>query len=267
MTETKPTNRSSVTRAVHLVLTAVIGLAFVGFFVGIDYGVPKPDDAAIAVHRAIDETNVIPSMSYADVRARPIGPNRNWMSEMANLPRAESSIPISSASIDPLIKMASLQMRTERRAYNGAPPIIPHIVDQISSDNCLACHGKGLRIENRVANALPHPYMTNCQQCHAPAASSPFSSTLQVDNTFAGLPAPFEGMRAWPGAPPIVPHTTFMRDNCLACHGPTAMPGLRTTHPERQQCLQCHAPSAELNQAIIAAPSMFLPAQKIETLP
>lgn len=255
------TTRSIAARAIHLVLIAAIALAFIGFFVGVDYGVPKPDERATAHNASIDHSQIIPATGYGELRSRPIGPNRSWRSELQRLPRAEANVPRSSAEIDPIMKLVSLQTRSERRAYNGAPPIIPHTVDQMSSDNCLACHGEGLRIENRTANALPHPYYTNCQQCHAPAASSPFTATLAVHNTFEGLPAPFEGPRAWPGAPPVVPHSTFMRDNCLACHGPTALPGLRTTHPERQQCLQCHAPSAELNQAVVAQSTLFLPAQ------
>lgn len=259
------TTRSIAARAIHLVLIAAIALAFIGFFVGVDYGVPKPDETPIDRNVSTLGSPVIPAVSYSEVRKRPIGPNREWKSDLARIARAQPGVPEGSASIDPLVKLASLHMRSERRAYNGAPPIIPHAVDQMSSDNCLACHGEGLRIENRTANALPHPYYTNCQQCHAPAASSPFSTVLAVHNTFEGLPAPFEGPRAWPGAPPIVPHSTFMRDNCLACHGPTALPGLRTTHPERQQCLQCHAPSAELNQAVVAQSTLFLPAQWSDT--
>lgn len=251
-------------RAVHLVLAAVIALAFIGFFVGIDYGVPKTNENEPAPRRAVNESVVIPSTSYADLRATPIGPNRQWKNQIQNLPLAEGVVPTSDV-VDPMLRRASLELRDERRAYNGAPPIIPHAVDQMSSDNCLACHGKDLRVENRVANAPPHPSFANCLQCHAPDASSPFTPTLLVNNTFKGVPAPLDGSRAWPGAPPVVPHSTFMRDNCLACHGRNGSPGLRTTHPERQQCLQCHAPSAELNQAVVAQGPMFLPNDLVES--
>jgi cytochrome c-type protein NapB len=45
-----------------------------------------------------------------------------------------------------------------------------------------------------------------------------------------------------------VPHTTFMRESCLSCHGPTGADPIRTTHAWRTNCLQCHAPSAVLDQ-------------------
>jgi cytochrome c-type protein NapB len=39
-----------------------------------------------------------------------------------------------------------------------------------------------------------------------------------------------------------------MRDDCMSCHGPQGLFGLRTPHPDRQSCLQCHVPNAELDQ-------------------
>jgi nitrate reductase (cytochrome), electron transfer subunit len=54
--------------------------------------------------------------------------------------------------------------------------------------------------------------------------------------------------RAFDGAPPTIPHSTLMRTDCLSCHGPQGLYGLRTPHPERQSCLQCHAPGAHLDQ-------------------
>ena len=44
-----------------------------------------------------------------------------------------------------------------------------------------------------------------------------------------------------PLAPPVMPHSAFMRENCLACHsGPAAREEIRTPHPERPRCGQCH---------------------------
>ena len=68
----------------------------------------------------------------------------------------------------------------------------------------------------------------------------PFRST----NTFIGLDLPGKGSRAHALAPPTTPHKTFMRENCLSCHGPTGNWRIKTKHPYRTQCLQCHAPEA-----------------------
>ena len=249
------------TRIVHLLLIGVFAVAFIGFFIGLDYGVPKPDASAgilgVAEQTPAGESDIIPALTYADIQNIDIGPNRFWKSSLLTLQSARNES-VSPTKPDPSIKLASVERRSERRAFNGAPPEIPHNVPQMSTDNCLACHGEALRIANRTANLLPHPELTNCMQCHAPVGASPFEGFMLAHNGFSGLPAPVEGQRAWDGAPPMIPHSTYMRDNCLACHGPAGLVGLRTTHPERQSCLQCHAPSAELDQSMTASATPFL---------
>ncbi len=64
-----------------------------------------------------------------------------------------------------------------------------------------------------------------------------------IANHFVGLAAPESGPRAFPGAPPQIPHATFMRTDCLSCHGDTSYRGLRTTHPWRRNCQQCETHS------------------------
>jgi len=265
--EVREQQRQRTIRATHLLLTGVIAAAVLGFFVGIDYGVPRPESEAPSPVRVAPDPDVIPAMGYLEVRERDIGPNRNWRSDLARLPRPD-------ADVDPGIliatlptaeeKLASLAERAELRAYNGAPPVIPHSVDQLSSDSCLACHQSSVRVGDRASGVLPHPYLANCQQCHVQANPAGFDTFVLARNEFEGLPAPFEGARAWPGAPPVVPHSTFMRNNCNACHGPAGDPGLRSTHPWRQNCLQCHAPSAEMEQGVVAGGPEFLPAPRIE---
>ncbi len=36
----------------------------------------------------------------------------------------------------------ALKQRQQRRAYDGAPPTIPHLVQQNSASECMACHAK-----------------------------------------------------------------------------------------------------------------------------
>jgi cytochrome c-type protein NapB len=96
---------------------------------------------------------------------------------------------------------------------------------------------------------MSHARSDSCLQCHVvaidPRAGTPV--TPEVETAFEGAWAP-GGARAWPGAPPTIPHATRMRERCDACHGPYGALGLRSTHPWRASCRQCHAASAELDQ-------------------
>jgi cytochrome c-type protein NapB len=115
-----------------------------------------------------------------------------------------------------------------------------------------------VRVGDLSASRIPHPFLSSCTQCHVEQGSPALGPAAPVENSFTGLPAPFEGSRAWPGAPPVIPHSTLMRTDCLGCHGPSGPPGMQTTHPERHACVQCHAPSALFDQyATIDLPAML----------
>jgi len=132
------------------------------------------------------------------------------------------------------------------RAFFGAPPVIVHrgLVTASRSANCLQCHAKENRVELRqqAIAPVPHAEFTQCTQCHVKA--DPEARPFGAGNSFLGLDPPGKGARAHPLAPPTVPHKTFMRENCRACHGPTGNWRIKTPHPWRSQCLQCHAPEA-----------------------
>lgn len=135
-------------------------------------------------------------------------------------------------------------LRVERRAYDGAPPVIPH---PAFGADCMSCHTpRGLAVEGLgFAPAMPHDItpglsaISHCAQCHVHQVT---------DELFR--PTAFEplaqdplrrGERLHGFAPPVTPHPAFMRENCLACHaGPGAREEIRTTHPERTNCQQCH---------------------------
>jgi cytochrome c-type protein NapB len=136
--------------------------------------------------------------------------------------------------------------RAARRAYDGAPPTIPH---DTSLAACVSCHSdEGMAIPGAgFAPASPHGAdadgsLRRCRQCHVPAATA----SVLVKSNFLGLPqAPLRGERATPGAPPTIPHSLQLRQNCVACHaGPAARAEIRTTHPERIRCRQCHVPQS-----------------------
>ena len=136
--------------------------------------------------------------------------------------------------------------RALRRAFDGAPPVVPH--ERFEAD-CLSCHGaKSVEVPGLgFSPPMPHAAtpglsaLSRCTQCHV------FRSTddVFVANAFVGLAQDLRrGERATTGAPPVMPHPVFMRENCLACHtGPAAREEIRTTHPERDNCAQCHVPS------------------------
>lgn len=226
---------------------------------------PEPARLAVLTHRAVPVAT-----PYLRQDRRADGPNAGWHSRLDQLvqpgPPAEPD-----AAVRPVDEAALAGLRAARaarRAYDGAPPTVPHAIHQTSSAACLACHGPGLAIKDRVASRLSHARFTECTQCHVPAAGpAPLRAaeellTALAANDFAGLAASGPGTRAWPQAPPTIPHATFMRGNCLSCHGPQGAHALRTPHPERVACTQCHVADAlrDQHQLLRAGlPSIGLP--------
>ena len=133
--------------------------------------------------------------------------------------------------------------RMQNRAYDGAPPTMAHPASFAKTKNCLDCHGQNFRLGDRLARPMPHPYMISCQQCHVEQTSELFDVVNETKNYFVGLQPVQGGSRSYEGAPPVMPHTIFMRTNCLACHGSQGYAGLQTDHPERRNCTQCHGVS------------------------
>lgn len=145
-------------------------------------------------------------------------------------------------------RVKSIELRGTLRAYEGAPPVVPHPTGAMNLQTCRACHATGLRAGDKTARMVAHTYLQNCTQCHVEApATEPDGSPPQ--NSFVGRRATgYGGTRAWAGAPPVLPHTVFMRNNCVSCHGEYGYDGWRPDHLSRTNCMQCHAPSAEFEQ-------------------
>ncbi len=72
-------------------------------------------------------------------------------------------------------KIEEPSKETLRRAFEGAPPLIPHDVE--AEETCLDCH----RLGENDAVITSHPERSNCVQCHIPEVTGvkPF-----VENTF-----------------------------------------------------------------------------------
>jgi cytochrome c-type protein NapB len=149
---------------------------------------------------------------------------------------------VADAAAKPAFKTAAIE-RAARRAYDGAPPVAPHENFGIT---CTECHDREGMAIDEIGFAPPSPHeitagmsaISRCTQCHV------FRQTddVFVANRFVGLSQDLRaGARLNALAPPTIPHKTFMRENCAACHsGPAAREEIRTPHPERIRCRQCH---------------------------
>lgn len=251
-------------QTMRLLLSLIVVVAFVGFFVGIRQLAPldlmdPSSDLATKSLSALDQRQgstdtAIPSTYYGNYDRRKLGPNRDWTNEFVKLEQTERNLMADysedpAREYDPTAQTAYLKARTQRRAFDGAPPVVPHPIDQLTTTSCVVCHEKGRDIGKGVrAPMIPHPLYVNCTQCHAESSSVDLAYEPLAENHFAGLSSFGAGSRASQGAPPVIPHSTWMRENCLSCHQREGASPIRTTHPWRTNCTQCHAPSAEMDQ-------------------
>lgn len=58
--------------------------------------------------------------------------------------------------------VASADKAKSNRAFEGAPPTIPHTIE--GREDCLMCHKDGIG----GAPKASHPERLNCDQCHVP---------------------------------------------------------------------------------------------------
>lgn len=250
------------------ILTAfiIVSVAVVGFFTGLQapMKITGADSTSSRQFRSMARTpslerGVIPATHYSDMAdvAR-LG------HEPTHLNRLKSTVnPMAEIKITDADKLAALQERARNRAFNGAPPTVPHAIDQQSDTACVACHQAGAVTTTLRIPRMSHTFLANCTQCHVESSSRHLPSELFRENTFVGLPAPTAGPRAFPGAPPQIPHTTWMRSDCMSCHGYEGRFGIRTTHPWRNNCLQCHTPAAAMEQTLMNSSPQFLPGPQI----
>jgi len=133
----------------------------------------------------------------------------------------------------------TLAVYYNRRASEGAPPVMPHQnfdPEDMDGRSCLGCHRDGGYVTSLKAFApiTPHPDMGACSSCHVP-------QTEQKSSNFAAAPHPVLKGDSVKDTPPNIPHSLEMRSNCLACHASSATPAaIRCTHPDRGECTMCH---------------------------
>ncbi|MFO0546799.1 MAG: nitrate reductase cytochrome c-type subunit [Polyangiaceae bacterium] len=238
-------------RTLYVGTTAVITVAFAGLLSGIRAsGMSEPVRSRPSASSVLG----LPPRSYSDMRGANYGPNRAVYDEsrfqalLADRPGLMEDSPSELTA-----RSVAREKRRARRAYDGAPPTIPHRIEQLEHPDCLACHESGVRVGELTAPMMSHRELPNCVQCHVVADDPlPFrqANGLGVTNSFVGLTSPGSGTRAYSGSPPTIPHKTTMREKCESCHGVLGAFGLRTPHPDRQNCQQCHVGSRELDQSL-----------------
>lgn len=246
----------------------VVSIAVVGYFTGlqapmgpafseVESNAELTPTQPTPLKQKIPQSDVIPATHYASMPNATHERRKLWQTRLADL--ISSIDPLAEVTIEHGEKQTALQSREQNRAFNGAPPTIPHPIDQKSDRACMACHGEGARTISLRIPRMSHQVLSNCTQCHVENNPRHMMAELFRESTFSGLTSPMKGSQAFKGAPPMIPHTKWMRTDCMSCHGYTGLPGIRTTHPWRQNCQQCHASSSTMNQTGLAAESEFLP--------
>lgn len=232
-------------------------LAIAGFVVGLKQNQDSDSDQSARI--LADSSNVADIrdgqpraavyQKYLDVHGDKL--NRGFSSQLGTLVSNERPTPDGDRSL-------TVEQRKALRAYDGAPPVVPHPIHQRDTQNCLSCHGEGLWIDSVFARPISHDPWPSCTQCHVEGRG-----TLQKWNlgSFSGMEA-MAGVRYVTGAPPVIPHTAtqvaLTRSDCMRCHGTHAWPGVRYTqndahripaastgeHEDRKimnlRCQQCH---------------------------
>ena len=256
MSEANTASNGSIwNRSLPILLTILLAASFTGYFVGLRETrkatqVAEPDWQQPGNSEQETTKSSVPRVvSYAKLPKTNLGPNRDWHGRTASLKFPMNPPPKKPA--DDAAILAALKQRAEIRAFDGAPPAIPHPITQMSSTSCMVCHERGALVNGKTARKMSHPFYASCTQCHVDISGKE-SGTLMVKNAFTGLKSVRKGQCAFPGAPPEIPHPTFMRNDCLSCHGPTGMAALQSTLPQQRACFQCHVQSNSLEQ-----PSFF----------
>ena len=228
----------------QIAFSVIIGVALIGFVAGVTRP-PESRSPLSWAEQPAEASLASVAPSYGEERTRSKGQAtfaldaENWAGPGLLEPVSKEGSSVAS----------DLATRSTRRAFDGAPPTIPHEIVQGGAPECLACHEEGLRVRDRLAPPMSHRHLSSCTQCHV-VALAPMPGVVEshdatrVANSFAGRASASSGDTAWTGAPPVIPHSTFMRERCESCHGTNGRDALRTPHPDRQSCTQCHGLSA-----------------------
>ncbi|MGJ8639468.1 MAG: nitrate reductase cytochrome c-type subunit [Opitutaceae bacterium] len=242
-------------KATTIVVAIVFTISVSGFFMGMRQTVSETtytQPTAETYEDVEPHSTTQTAVDYKDIANAGFGPNANFKSRLSSL----INMPDSQGGISPLLvsEQALREKRESRRAYDGAPPIVPHPIAQDNAASCLECHSQATQISNVVAPAISHPEYTSCTQCHVSGKGlgsrwNTADFDLHTGNLFAGNHTAKPVDRAYDNSPPTIPHNVHMRQNCMSCHGELGTSPIRTSHPDRQSCTQCHVPSGQIDKA------------------
>lgn len=232
-------------RLLAMLAALVVAVSLIGFVTGLEPETYKAKRSARL--QRVDPGDVPPARTHAELESQPWGggPEASGWSEGRALARREAEERWEiGESVD-----AALGDRARRRAFDGAPPVVPHPVRPGGAPECVACHLEGFALAGRRASLIPHQTFASCTQCHVSSAPSLAAEAgggpVVAASSFVGREAARAGETAYEGAPPAVPHSTWMRERCGSCHGADGRAALVTPHPERRSCLQCHPAVSE----------------------
>ncbi len=172
-------------------------------------------------HGAVELGEAPPAVTYTEMRLTPRGTQSGLQEDLFPFRLGQAEDPVAAETA---YWNVDLERRADLRAYEGAPPTIPHAVQQNAAPECLTCHGERLVLWGRTARPICHEGHATCTTCHVQASgSAPGGADLAQDsrdlrNTFVGLREQAESREPAEGAPDI-PHRLILRERCPACHG------------------------------------------------
>src|SRR5512140_2366667 len=118
-------------RLLQVTLAVAVGLALVGYLAGIRP--PRPLPVPPPELSPPPSGAVVPGQPYGALRDRRFGPNSRVSSDLTVFQRGFPPIGADRRASTAAEKTAALEDRAGRRASAGAPPVIPHAIDELSS--------------------------------------------------------------------------------------------------------------------------------------
>jgi cytochrome c-type protein NapB len=148
-------------------------LAVSGFFMGMRQTENQITRNALTLSEKHEVPNTPPASEiptapkYKEIANAGWLANRDWKFTLADLPRATAP-QAATLVAKPAERATAVERRAALRAYDGAPPVVPHAIDTLSAASCISCHGHGenLVIGGKRPAEMSHPWITNCTSCH-----------------------------------------------------------------------------------------------------
>jgi cytochrome c-type protein NapB len=177
-----------VRRPAPIIATIAIAAGTVGLISGVEGTGRDHTRAGAPAGAPSSAARPAEARSYRDMQERAYGPNAALPAAWLRAIRAAPDLraPVAQTEAD---RAAARARRAGRRAYDGAPPVIPHPVDQDAAPACATCHEHGAVVAGLVAPVMSHARRESCLQCHVVAADPrPVAGAPPPPaTTFAGL--------------------------------------------------------------------------------